>query len=640
MSKSNHRFLVVALSLLGALVFFRVSATRPAPLAESLDISDERNIRTGWEIPTETYADQPYVVRTDDGAWLCILTTGPALEGQPGQHVVTLRSTNQGKTWSGPVDVESADGPAASYAVLLKIPAGRIYVFYNHNTDNIRRVRADNPPYEDGYCYRVDSLGYFVFKYSDDHGRSWSRKRYQIPVRQMEIDRQNPYGGKIQFFWNVGKPFILDGAAYVSLHKVGGFGEGFFTRNEGVLLKSGNLLTETNPERIRWETLPDGDAGLRTPPGGGPISAEQSYSVLSDGSIYSVYRTIDGHPVFTHSRDGGHTWETAQYKRFDVGHLMKHPRAANFAWKCNNGKFLYWFHNHGGKFIREHPNRRTIAYRDRNPVWLCGGIEVDSPRGKIIKWSQPEIVLYDDDTFIRMSYPDLVEEDGEYYLTETQKGVARVHRIEPALLEGLWGQFENRSVAQRGLLLELSRRGERIPRRVVMPELRPFLVRSEERADHGAEDLRSGFALDLWFRLESLSPGQTLVTNRTEDGRGFALQTTDRETIEIVLNDGRTENRWDCDPGLIKSGRLHHMVVNVDGGPKIITFVVDGILNDGGDDRQFGWGRFSPNLHHTTGEDSLSLAPGLQGTIESLRLYGRYLTASEAIGNYRAGPPL
>ncbi|MDE2339806.1 MAG: hypothetical protein KGL21_01890, partial [Alphaproteobacteria bacterium] len=64
-------------------------------------------------------------------------------------------------------------------------------------------------------------------------------------------------------------------------------------------------------------------------------------------------------------------------------------------------------------------------------------MEADSPRGKIIRWSQPEIVLYDDDPFIRMSYPDLVEDGGRYFLTETQKDVARVHEVDPALLAAL-----------------------------------------------------------------------------------------------------------------------------------------------------------------------------------------------------------
>ena len=148
---------------------------------------DVRNIVTGYEIPTETYSDQPYVVQTEDGAWLCVVTTGVGHEGQPGQHVVTVRSTDRGQTWSAPVALEPVDGPEASYAVLLKVPGGRVYCFYNHNTDNLREVIADDPPYRGGRCRRVDSLGHFVFKYSDDHGCTWSKRRYDVPVREMAI---------------------------------------------------------------------------------------------------------------------------------------------------------------------------------------------------------------------------------------------------------------------------------------------------------------------------------------------------------------------------------------------------------------------------------------------------------------------
>ncbi|MEE2628744.1 MAG: hypothetical protein VX670_09675, partial [Candidatus Latescibacterota bacterium] len=418
-------------------------------------IPDPRHLNNGWQIPSEGYCDQPYVVKTDDGAWLCIMTTGAGHEGATGQHVVSTRSTDCGRTWSELVDVEPADGPEASYAVLLKVPSGRVYAFYNHNTDNVRRVKADNPPFGDGYCTRVDSLGHYVFKYSDDHGRSWSEQRFDVPVREMDIDRQNADGGRLRYFWNVGKPFVAHGAAFVSLHKVGGFGDGFFTSNEGVLIRSENILTEGDPAKIIWETLPEGERGLRAPAGGDTVASEHSYSVLSDGSFYCVYRTIDGHPACAYSRDGGCTWSDPEYKKFPDGRLFKHPRAANFAWRCANGHYLYWFHNHGGRFIREHPAQRENAYEDRNPVWLCGGVETDSPEGRVIQWSEPEIVLYDDDPYIRMSYPDLVEEDGQYYLTETQKDVARVHRIDSSLLQGLWDQFERADLTREGQLLEV-----------------------------------------------------------------------------------------------------------------------------------------------------------------------------------------
>jgi len=570
--------------------------------------NDPRNIVTGPVIPDEFYADQPYVVKTNDGAWLCVITTGAGHEGAGGQHVISLRSTDKGKTWEKSVDVEPSNGPEASYAVMLKANSGRVYVFYNHNTDNVRQVIADKPHYKDGFNRRVDSLGHFVFKYSDDNGRSWSKERYEIPQRDFEIDRKNPYGGKLKFFWTVGKAFAYKGAGYVPLHKVGGFGEGFFTSSEGVLLRSANIMTESDASKITWETLPDGEIGIRTPKGGGTIAEEQSFSVMSDGSIFCVFRTIDGYSAHTYSRDGGRTWEPSQYMTFAGGRKMKHPRAANFAWRLENGKYVYWFHNHGGRFIREHPRQRTNAYEDRNPVWLSGGVEADGPTGKIIRWSEPEIVLYDDDPIIRMSYPDLVEDGGKYYLTETQKDVARVHEIDPELLEGLWNPVAPSAPAAKAQAV--------------------LFYQRSRRADHGKEDLRSGFAIDLWVNLKSTAAGHTLL-----EAPGISLKTVAGGSVELTMNDGRTENRWASDPGSIAPGKPQHIAVIVDGGPKVITFVTNGRLNDGGEDRQFGWGRFSPNLKGVAGLPDLKAEPA----VKSFRVYNRILRTSEAIALFRAG---
>jgi hypothetical protein len=400
-------------------------------------VPDPRHISNGWVIPSEGYADQPYIVKTDDGAWLCVITIGKGREGAPGQHVISMRSRDLGHTWEKPVDIEPADGPEASYAVLLKVLTGRIYVFYNHNTDNVREVKREDK----GVYRRVDSLGHYVFKFTDDGGQSWSAKRYEVPVREFDCDRTNVYGGKLRFFWNVGRPLTLGDAAIMVIHKVGAMGYGFFAQSEGAFIKSRNILTERNPEKITFETLPDRTVGLRAPPGGGRVAEEQSIVALSDGSLYCVYRTVDGWPACAYSRDGGHTWTTPTYATYSPGgRRIKHPRAANFAWRCSNGKFLYWFHNHGGPFIRkmaeDTSGKSGSPYDDRNPAWLAAGVERDSPDGKVICWSQPNILLYDDDPFIRMSYPDLVEENGRFYVTETQKNVGRVHEIPKPLLDG------------------------------------------------------------------------------------------------------------------------------------------------------------------------------------------------------------
>jgi hypothetical protein len=290
--------------------------------------------------------------------------------------------------------------------------------------------------------------------------------------------------------------------------------------------------------------------------------------------------------------------------------------ASIFGWKCSNGKYLYWFHNHGGR-----------SYEDRNPAWLCGGVETDSPAGKTIAWSEPEIALYDDDPRTRMSYPDLIEDSGRFFLTETQKETARVHPIDRSLLEGLWSQADNRRAATQGLVLDLpGARGE-IPQNTPMPPL-PVLTTT------GA-----GFAIDLWVTFDAISPGQVLLDSRTGSGQGMYFQTTSHSAVEVILNNGRSESRWDCDPDLLHAGRSHHIVVNIDGGPKIITFLVDGRLCDGGETRQFGWGRFHPNLRDVNGAQMLRIGPGLSGRIHHLRIYDRYLRTSEAVGNYCVGLP-
>jgi hypothetical protein len=398
-------------------------------------MKDPRNIVNGYEIPSEGYCDQPYVVQTDDGAWLCVMTTGRGDEGESGQHIVAIRSTDKGKTWSEPVDIEPKDGPEASWALPFVTPYGRIYVFYTYNAENRREVIGDDPPFPSGSCKRVDSLGEYAFKYSDDSGRTWTAERFFIPVREMAIDRSNAYRGRVKFFWGVGKPIIHDSVMIFGFSKVGGFGDGFFTETECCFMRSGNILNERDPEKLEWQTLPEGDHGLTSPEGS--IAEEVNLTVLSDGSLYCTYRTVAGHPCHAYSRDGGRTWTPPEFMTYTPGGtIVNNPRAANFVRRLDNGpyagRFIYWFHNHNGK-----------GYLGRNPVWLSGGIEYDSSAGRVIHWGAPEVVLYADDYQARISYPDFIQDDeGRLFITATQKTIARVHEIPEWLLRRLWENFD------------------------------------------------------------------------------------------------------------------------------------------------------------------------------------------------------
>lgn len=499
---------------------------------------DWRNIRNGWEIPTEGYCDQPYVVAADDGAWVLTVTTGAGEEGEPGQHVVSMRSMDHGRTWSEPVDVEPADGPEASYSVLLKAPGGRIFCFYNHNTDNLRAVRADLPG---GYLKRVDSQGHYVFRYSDDGGKSWSKERIEIPVRETQIDRDNPYKGKVRFFWNVGRPVLSEKGVFLTLHKIGLFGYGTYAKSEGVILHSSDLTTAENPADASWETLPDGEIGLRSPYG--PIGEEQCLMELTDGSFFCVWRTIEGSPVCAYSRDDGHTWTPADYMRYADGRRMKHPRAANFIWRLGNGCYLYWFHNHGLKW-----------YNGRNPAWLSLGREYDAADGKRISWSDPEIALYDGNRELRISYPDFIIDESGYYLTQTQKTIARVNPIPTGFIEGML----HPTLPTDGLPI-----GNRFTNGA-----QGFSLLGECNADCGEV-----------FRMEG------------EDGSFITLKFREQRA-EMVVCDGESASLAFSD--LLSDGR-HKIAVIVDRQAEIITFVIDGTLCDGGRAPR-GWFRLNARI--------------------------------------------
>ena len=520
---------------------------------------DWRNAENGFVIPTENYSDQPYIVRTDDGAWLCCVTTGSGSEGEYGQHVLTLRSTDRGKSWRDAVKVEPECPYENSYAVMLKAPSGRVFVFYNHNTDNVREALSSGGRRP---VKRVDSLGHFVFKYSDDGGRSWSKRRFDIPLRRFKCDLENVYGGKLCFFWNVGRAFIHEGEVYVTLNKLG---DARFEHSEGVLLHSPDLMTVADPAQAAWETLPDGDLGLRTPEGGGDIAEEHNITILSDGSFYDTYRTMDGLTVEAVSRDRGHTWSAPRWMTRASGRFMKNPRAANFVWRCSNGKYLYWFHNHGGRsFI----DKRSM-WGDRNPVWVCPGVEVGEPGERLIRWGEPELLLYHPDTAKMMSYPDLVEDGGKYFFTETEKRIARVHEVPAAFLEKLWASLDGDVTVEADVLFSASGAGEYAP--VPLP------------------DLAAGGGFSLEFSLVSPEPG-VLFDSRGRDGRGMVVEYTPDRRISLRVNDSRRE--WVAAGETVPE--LSHAAVIVDGGPGVVSFVADGVFLDGGEEMEFGWRRFDP----------------------------------------------
>ncbi|MBN2505697.1 MAG: exo-alpha-sialidase [Verrucomicrobia bacterium] len=592
------------------------ATTAPAPAASSQP--DPRNFANGRLIPDEGYCDQPRIVVTRDGTWVCLLTTGPAHEGASGQHIAATRSHDRGQTWSPLVEVESAQDPnKSSYALAFVTPGDRIWAIYCYNGDGINTL-------PDGKSIRDDMQGWLCARFSDDQGRSWSR-RQRLPMRLTAADRSNDWQGRLQMFWATGTPTLIGQSVVFGFTKLGRYllhdGEGWFYRSD-------NVLADPDPDSIQWQLLPDGDHGVRAPEFG---SVQEEFDVVSlDGDdLFTVYRTALGHAACAYSRDGGHSWEKPDALRYTPGgRIMKHPRACAKIWKTRAGRYLLWYHHNGTTTYNNGPNAGS-----RNLAWLSAG----TLRQGRLHWSQPELVAYVDGGLEGCSYPDLIEDGHRFHIAATQKTEARVLDVAPDLLDGLWRQHDCREVATRGLVLALAGSACAAGRESRVPKLPSLCAFTRERtlALHG----RGGFTLETRVRFDDLAPGQVLLDARTVGGTGYALTTTERRTVRLDLCDGWRAASWETDPGLLRTNTLHHLVAIVDGGPKLIAFVLDGQLGDGGNARPFGFGRFDPAFKDVSGAPTLKLAPSLRGALLQVRLYNRALRVSEAVANFRAEHP-
>ena len=545
---------------------------------------DCRYIQNGFEIPRESYCDQPYVVVLKDGTWVCVETTASGREGSRGQHIVAMQSQDQGKTWSPMVDIEPSGELSASWVVPLRTDFDRIYAFYTYNGDAVRLGRDD-------------THGWYAYKYSDDGGKTWS-DRYRIPIRQTRCDKLVQDGQVVQMFWGICKPQIVGTDVYFSFTKLGKY---FLENGEGWVVHSKNILTERDPGKIEWELLPEGNDGILNPDFGSVQEEHNIVPLNAPGGFFCVYRTTRGFPATSYSRDGGKSWSVPEPMVNAWGKPMFNPRACPKVWKCRNGKYLFWFHN----------NFET-SFTGRNPAWLAAGIERD---GKIL-WSEPEIVLFDLDRKVGMSYPDLVEDGGQYWITETQKTVGRVHPLDRDWLNSMWLALENK-----------------LDGKPTAPKTPGFNVQTKEAAQKLSEVGKTkGFAFDCFLtkRTNGETPrfkaGDVLYDNKTLSGDGVTLSVGIEGRLVFNAKCGSCSYSWMSGEHAADS-IASRVSISADFAVGILTVAVDGHLSEPGTDQTRGWVRIANPPENLTGRGDFAVHP----EVRELDFYDRPLAAWESL---------
>jgi len=344
---------------------------------------------------------------------------------------------------------------------------------------------------------------------------------------------------------------------------------------------------------------------------------------LDNGDLCTSYRTTQGVPLEAYSSDRGKTWSEPEPSRDYTGRNLKNPRANTKIWKSEvNGKYLLWHHNNGNK-----------SFFGRNPVWISGGIEKD---GRII-WTQPELLLHHPDLGRGMSYPDMIQQDGKYWVTQTQKTEARCHPIPNEFLDKLWQQYDICEAETESLEVNwVGKKAE--PYWNINGIAPPSINDSVQLPEILPVDRGDGFTATVRLKMNNYDtpPGTMLIDSRDKNGKGFWMETGDYYSVKFTLSDGQTTTEWESDKNILQSASFRDQEVTViaDFRAKIIMFVADGVLCDGSHYRPFGWGRIDQEMKDVSTQWLCIDKNGK--ALTGVQFFNRPLMVTEVIGNYRA----
>lgn len=594
---------------------------------------------------TDLYLDQPQCTIWKSSRWVCTIARNSEPEGHFGEHSEILFSDDQGKTWTTGIRLEPLGTPTNSYGNILQTSYGRIYVVYNMNLLNVTH-------FPDGQSFsRDDELGFFVARYSEDGGTTWSTERLTLPQRITSIDRTNSFNGSTLMFWSVDQVKLTrTGATIQGYTKIGKYVQS--APEESFFITSPNIMTETNASAVTWEIFPDGDHGVASPQAGLQWEEAHVLPLENSSGLFSITRTTGGYlgAALTADGTGRGGWDLAPsggYMSFSAaggltaaaGRLVKNPEGPITLKRfpvAGGGKCLLIFYFNGcpGE-ARGAPPCPGKARSSRNPYFLSSGWEEAGE----VRISQPEVVLYDLALMAGAEgagYPDFIESaEGSVWVTETNKTHARLHRLDAAFLATLFSADTlNATVTDNQTLIWSAGSQGKTFSSPALPDFTPPLT-----------SVMQGLTIALWLSNHAASrPGEALIDLSPALYVGLAsgpgvpvgaiiVNATDAAGVRASLTIDT-----DCAARLLAGSTQHYFAVTVDVGAHILSASVDGVVCDGGANTTFGWAWVPPamgDMNSAAVPGSFSLGTGYAGRIGGGAWYSRRLLNTEVVGNFR-----
>jgi len=569
-----------------------------APRAGQPVFDDARNVQRGLRVDSVKCVGQPFLTLNRAGHWIGLLSAETECENCTARQLVSTASRDQGRSWSSPSVIEAGNVPDAAWVNGLMTPFGRIYAFYGYCGDGFKPA-ADKPGNSDPWAD-----GFMVYRFSDDDGLNWSKEQYRVPLRATAIDRLNPWEGEQLLFRCAGQPTVWEQEVFFAITKMSGSSG---ADGEGWTVASDNILSERNPNLVRFRLLPEGEKGIRNSDSDG-LQLSHHLTTLSDGAIICVF-SDKGYVTQSVSRDLGKSWLKSTPVTFGSGgRKVRSGGMAPKIFRTCEGRYLLCYSN-------QRADRGSID-AGVSAVFISGGVERDD--GSIL-WSEPELLLYADDGAQLSAVTDMIEQKGRFWFAAVCDNRFSLTEMPAELLASLWTDVPGAALCGKGLLSE-SLFADGGHRELEIP---PGFG---EVAD-------GGFSIEMLLLLEQLEYGTVLFGN-FDGRRGVkveALKKSGCVTLRISLFDGDISASWQTDDGVIKLSQIHHVVFICDFAAGLISAVVDGQFCEEAANSKRGWNSLPDGFRPVT---SSSRKAKVAGGVKMLRLFNRPLRTVEAAINF------